>query len=492
MRLARCVMVQGTASDVGKSVIATALCRVLRDEGRDVAPFKAQNMSLNAAVTPDGHEIARAQAAQAEAAGIPAHVDMSPILLKPVGDSRSQLIVRGCARATVDARRYWTTRGSLWPVVASSLRSLRARHDVVVIEGAGSPAEMNLRRGDLANMRVARHARAPVILVGDIERGGIFAQFVGTLALLGADRERVRALMVNKFRGDRALFDDGVRWLTRETGLPIAGVLPYSDALAVPAEDSLALSSIGRSLRRGAPVVAVVRYPRISNFDDLDALSAAGADVRFVRTAADLDGAALVVLPGSKSTIDDLDWLRASGIAARLPLLVRRGVPVLGLCGGFQMLGTRLADPRGVEGPARTVEGLGLLPVRTTFEKAKRTAVARGTVATASALLPAGTGFSGYEIHTGTTRRSGCRPFATLRRGDGTRVQDGAVSADGGVVGTYAHGLMETAGVAQTVLRAIAPNFTPDSASVDRYAALAQWFRAAVDVPRLWREVGLE
>lgn len=495
MRLARCVMVQGTASGVGKSVIATALCRVLADEGLRVAPFKGQNMSLNAAVTPDGREIGRAQAAQAEAARVPARVEMNPVLLKPEGDARSQVVVLGRATGTRSAREYWRDRAVLWPTVRGALRTLRSEYDVVVIEGAGSPAEMNLRRNDLANMRVAAAAQAVVLLVGDIERGGIFAQLLGTLALLSpADRTRVTGLIVNKFRGDPALFAGGVAYLRRAAGLPILGVLPHDRRLNVPEEDSLALDrSDGPP---GAALdIAVIRYPHISNFDDFAPLSEAGAAVRYVRDPAALGVPDLVVLPGSKTTIADLEWLRDVGIGPRLRSLADAGVPILGICGGFQMLGMTLRDPDGVEGPARTVRGLGLLPVSTTFRAAKRTVPVRGRLVDGGALVAErDLELRGYELHVGDTRASGASHFAVLIRPDGHGVRDGAVSPDGRVIGTYLHGLFEDRGLRDALLVSLARRrgVSPPSSTValDRYAHLAAWFRDAIDVPRLLATIG--
>ncbi len=497
MSLARCVMVQGTASGVGKSVIATAICRVLADEGFRVAPFKGQNMSLNAAVTPDGGEIGRAQAAQAEAARVAARVEMNPVLLKPEADARSHVVVLGRAVATQDAREFWRERASLWPIVRASLRTLRSEYDVVVIEGAGSPAEMNLRRGDLANMRVAAAAQAAVLLVGDIERGGIFAQLLGTLALLPAtDRRRVRGLIVNKFRGDHELFSGGLRYLRRAARLPVLGVLPHDRGLDVPEEDSLALDG-SDTARAGSLDIAVIRYPHISNFDDFAPLARAGAAVRYVRDPGGIGVPDLVILPGSKTTISDLEWLRESGIGARLRSLADAGVPILGVCGGFQMLGATLRDPRGIEGAPRSVRGLGLLPVSTTFRAAKRTVLVRGRLENGGALIPAADiDLQGYELHAGDSRADGAAPFATFIRPNGERVRDGAVSADGRVIGTYLHGLFENERLRASLLaslagrRGIAPPF--GSAATDRYAHLAAWFRAAIDVQSLLGVIGLE
>jgi adenosylcobyric acid synthase len=356
-------MVQGAASGVGKSVLATALCRVLHEDGFRVAPFKAQNMSLNAAVTEEGGEIGRAQAVQAHAAGVPPRVTMNPILLKPEADNRSQLVVLGKARGYATAG-YWRGRNTLWPIVSAALDQLRREFEIVVIEGAGSPAELNLRRVDIANMRIAAEAEASVILVGDIERGGIFAQLLGTLDLLPrSERGRVRALVVNKFRGDVSLFDDGVRILRERTNLPVF-VLPFVDDLGVPAEDGLAAENPLAS--PDGPEIAVIVYPHVSNHDDLEPLAAAGARLRYVRHPRDLDRPDLIVLPGSKITVADLAWLRRRRLAYRICMLARGGTPVLGICGGYQMLGRELRDTAGVDG------SVGEVPDSTCFRLTRR------------------------------------------------------------------------------------------------------------------------
>ncbi len=415
-RLAPCLMVQGSASGVGKSVVATALCRVLREEGFRVAPFKAQNMSNNAAVTADGGEIGRAQAAQAEAAGIEPTVEMNPILLKPEADDRGQLVVRGRVVGSYAARDYWRHRGELWPVVTASLDTLRRGYDVVVVEGAGSPAELNLRRSDLANMRVARHAGARVLLVGDIERGGIFAQLLGTLDLLPASERRlVRGLIVNKFRGDRTLFDDGARILARRAGVPVLGVLAYEPRLPVPPEDTQSLETRPAVDATASLHAALIAYPRLSNFDDLDPLQAAGVDVRVVRSPGELGLPDLIVLPGSKATIADLTWLRGSGLATAIVRAGGQGVPIMGICGGFQMLGDWIEDPDGVEGPSASVPGLGLLPVRTRLTEVKTTSLVEGTTSSGTSLVPSGTPVHGYEIHVGVSELGSAVPFASIR-----------------------------------------------------------------------------
>jgi adenosylcobyric acid synthase len=402
-------MVQGTASSVGKSLLTTGLCRMLRQDGHRVAPFKAQNMALNAYVTPDGHEIGRAQAVQAEAAGVAPSVCMNPILLKPEGDSRSQVVVLGKSIGSMAAVEYHRRKLEMRHVVAESLAKLREEYDVVVIEGAGSPAEINLRDRDIANMFVARIADAPVLLVGDIDRGGVFAAFVGTMALLEPeDRGRIAAFIVNRFRGDLALLESGLEFLEGRTGVPVLGVVPYIARLRIADEDSLSLEP--RRRRRAAQPneleIAVVCLPRISNFDDFEPLEhEPGVVVRFVDRPEQVAAADLLILPGSKSTIADLAWLRESGLASVVQERGRRRAPVLGICGGCQMLGDRIDDPDRVESDtSNTAEGLGLLEARTRFGLHKTTARA--------VAYPAGRGFfaedlprdsrlEGYEIHVG-------------------------------------------------------------------------------------------
>jgi adenosylcobyric acid synthase len=484
-------MVQGSASGVGKSVVATALCQVLAEEGFRVSPFKAQNMSNNAAVTADGGEIGRAQAAQAEAAGVAPSVLMNPVLLKPEADNRSQLVVLGRAIGSYTAQEYWALRPTIWPTITSSLRKLRRTSDVVVIEGAGSPAELNLRGREIANMRLARHAAARVLLVGDIDRGGIFAQLLGTLDLLRPDERRlIFGLLVNRFRGDRRLFDGGVRILRRRSGLPVLGVLPYEPELDVPDEDSASLdrprSRVASTIR-----VALMAYPRIANFDDLEPLRHAGVDVDIVRRPAALGWPDLIVLPGSKSTIDDLIWLRRSGLAAAVMRAAAAGVPVLGICAGYQMLGESLEDPDGIEGPSRSTPGLSLLPVVTRFRSPKQTRQVHGTIAVGSALAPSGTPFNGYEIHTGVTRRIGGSPFALLADGQEAAGEDGAVSPDGLVVGTSVHGLLADSHASRAVVNSLAKRRGVAPPSPAPLVDAGAWFRSAVNVSELSTISGL-
>jgi adenosylcobyric acid synthase len=447
------LMVQGTASSVGKSLLVTALCRLFRRDGLRVAPFKSQNMALNSAVTLDGLEIGRAQAVQADAAGIPTTVDMNPILLKPEGDRRSQVVVLGKPIGSMTAADYHAYKPRLSEVIAGALARLRAEYDLVVIEGAGSPAEINLKAHEIVNMHVARLAGAPVLLAGDIDRGGVFAAFVGTLELLEPDeRALVAAFIVNRFRGDLALLEPGLHMLTARTGKPVLGVVPYVPNLRIAEEDSVSLDH--RAARRRPPPgeldIVVVRLPRISNYDDVEALEhEPGVTVRFVDRTTDLAGADLVILPGSKNTTADLAWLRAAGLAEAITARATAGEPILGMCGGCQMLGEVIEDPHGVESAEPRVAGLGLLPLATRFGRDKRTTQATARVAapsflTAGAALPEPV--SGYEIHMGLVEPTRPCPDAFVietRNGRPVAGRDGAVGGAGTVVGTMLHGLFE-------------------------------------------------
>ena len=492
-------MIQGTGSGVGKSILTAGLCRLLARAGYRVAPFKSQNMALNAAVTPDGREIGRAQAAQAEAAGLEPSVDMNPILLKPEGENRSQVVVAGVPRAVVDFKEYGRLRAELFPVVEASLDRLRRAYEVVVIEGAGSPAEINLADGEIVNMRIARLAEAPVVLAGDIDRGGVFAAFVGTLALLEPeDRHRIEAFVINKFRGDPSLLTSGLEILARRTGRPVLGVVPWIEDIGVAAEDSLDLD--GRRGRAGADIdVAVVRLPMIANFDDFEPLAGEPrVAVRFVRRPDDLAPADVVVLPGSKSTIADLAWLRDTGLAEAIVGVAAGGRPVLGICGGYQMLGHTLRDPLGIESTAGEASGLGLLNAVTSFAPAKTTVRVRARVEASMGLFAAASGsaLSAYEIHMGATdTREASRPFTVTRRHGATVDEaDGAMNARGTVVGTYLHGLFTNDTVRRALLIHLAERkgLAPDPrwgrpVGPDRYDRLADVVRGAIDLALLAR-----
>jgi adenosylcobyric acid synthase len=456
---ARTLMLQGTSSGVGKSLLTAALCRILAREGMSVRPFKAQNMALNAAVTDDGGEIGRAQALQALACGVPATRDMNPILLKPETDSRAQVVLRGEAVERLSAVEYHRRKNALWPLVAESLDRLRESCDLVMIEGAGSPAEVNLRDRDLVNMRVARHAGAPVLLVGDIDRGGVFAALLGTLSLLRpAERRHVRAMIVNNFRGDASLFDEGVAFLEKRALLPVLGVVPRVEGLRLPEEDSLGLAAaFAGNGGPGSLDVAVIRLPRISNFDDCDALlREPGVGVRLVDHGDRLGDPDLVVLPGSKTTLADLDALRETGLDRAVVAARERGSAVLGVCGGFQLLGESLSDETGTEGGGPgAAPGLGLLPTATRMTGGKVVRPVTGSVQQRPGLLAlaAGAPVRGYEIHAGRTAPHAA-PIRLER--DGIAWDDGATSEDGWVAGTHVHGLLDDAAVRRPLLQAVA------------------------------------
>jgi len=493
-------MVQGTASSVGKSLIVAGLCRLFRQEGLRVAPFKAQNMALNSAVTPDGLEIGRSTAVQAEAAGVAPTVEMNPVLIKPEAGARAQIVVLGKPLGRAETVDYFSRTAALWPVVADALDRLREKYDLVVIEGAGSPAEINLRDGDIVNMRIARHADAPVLLVGDIDRGGVFAALVGTLELLRPEeRDLVRGLIVNRFRGDLELLRPGLTFLEEKTGKPVLGVLPHLNDLRIAEEDSVALEE-RRLVPPGGSVpldVAVIRLPHLANFDDFDLLAAEPTiSLRYVERAADVGQPDLVILPGTKSTAHDLLALRASGLADRLRRLAEQQTPILGICGGYQLLGKRLLDPLAVESADAAVPGLGLLPVETVFQTEKRTrqVVATGVAGPGWVGQLAHQRLTGYEIHMGESHAEGQPVFSIV---DGGRPHpDGCRSADGLVVGTYLHGLFENAAVREALIRWLGERRGLDlhaQAGLGRtgeYDRLAGWLQASLDLPRLRQIIG--
>jgi adenosylcobyric acid synthase len=427
-------MFQGTGSDVGKSLIVAGLCRLFARQGKRVRPFKPQNMSNNAAVTAEGGEIGRAQALQARACGVAPSVHMNPVLLKPQSEIGAQVVVQGKVWGQAKAREYRSLKPQLLPAVLDSFARLSKEADLVLVEGAGSPAEVNLREGDIANMGFAEAADVPVLLVGDIDRGGVIASIVGTLALLpDSEAGRIKGYLINKFRGDPLLFEDGLVTINRATGLKSLGVVPWLErAHLLPAEDAVALNGY-RAETKGAITIVVPRLPRISNFDDLDPLRAE-PDVRVELVEpghalpADAD---LILLPGSKSTIGDLQALRTAGWDIDIKAHARRGGRVLGLCGGYQMLGIRLDDPDGTEGPAGAVDGLGLLQVET------RLGGDKALLEVAGRDRASGQAVRGYEMHIGKTSGADCaRPMLDL----GGR-PDGAVSADGRIMGSYVHGI---------------------------------------------------
>jgi len=494
-------MIQGTASTVGKSLLVAGLCRLFRQDGLRVAPFKAQNMSLNSYVTPEGDEIGRAQAVQAEAAGLAPHVDMNPILLKPEADTRSQVVLMGKPWRSLPAGTYYQHKGELWPAVTGALDRLRARYDLVLIEGAGSPAEINLRAGDMVNMAVARYAQAPVLLVGDIDRGGVFAALIGTLVLLEPEeRALVRGLLINKFRGERALLDEGLAMLEERAGLPVLGVVPFLHGLAIAEEDGVYLEQPGQGVAAESLAgvdIAVVHLPHISNFDDFDALKLEpGVSLRFVTTPEALRGAQAIILPGSKNTLADLAWLRTQGLAEAIVARAQAGAAVVGICGGYQMLGRTLTDPHGVDGcgPGACMAGLGLLPVETTFCPRKHTYQVHARVLAGEGLFrqAAGSEVTGYEIHMGESR--GGRPaLEIVRRGSEQLAQpDGAVDPSGRIFGTYLHGLFDTPAFRRAWLESLGWRGSGEAFALRQvreaaYDRLAAALRESVDVGALYR-----
>ncbi|WP_217477030.1 cobyric acid synthase [Stutzerimonas stutzeri] len=437
------LMVQGTTSDAGKSTLVTALCRWLRRQRVAVAPFKPQNMALNSAVTADGGEIGRAQAVQAQAAGLAPHTDMNPILLKPNSDVGAQVIIQGRAVSNMDAVAYHDYKRVAMEAVLTSHRRLSEAYQVVMVEGAGSPAEINLRANDIANMGFAEAVDCPVILIADIDKGGVFAHLVGTLELLSpSEQARIQGFVINRFRGDIALLQPGLDWLERRTGKPVLGVLPYLMDFHLEAEDAIDLRQSAKT--EHTLKVVVPALPRISNHTDFDPLRLhPQVDLQFVGPGQAIPGADLIILPGSKSVRADLAWLRANGWDSAIHRHLRYGGKVLGICGGLQMLGERIADPLGIEGEAGHSEGLGLLALTTELAAHKQLRNVRGRLRFGNAAI------SGYEIHAGVSQGPALE-CAAVQLEDGR--MEGAVSPDGQVLGTYLHGLFESPEACQALL----------------------------------------
>lgn len=491
---AKTLMIQGTMSSAGKSLLVTGLCRVFARRGLRVAPYKAQNMSNNAAVCPDGGEMGRAQFTQAQAAGCVPEVAMNPVLLKPEADWRSQVVVMGRPWQTLAARGYYERKAALWDYATAALDDLRGRYELVLIEGAGSPVELNLRRGDIVNMAIARYAQSPVLLAGDIDRGGIFAQMLGTLWLLEDDeRTLVKGLLVNKFRGDRSLFDDGVAMLEARGGVPVLGVIPYLRDLGIPEEDAVALDEPTPPAADAATRIALIHLPHIANFDDFDPLRREpGVQLDTVRHPGQLGQPDAVILPGTKSTLADLDWLRRTGLADAITRLAQSGAAVVGICGGYQMLGRVLRDPQRIESQHAQAEGLGLLDHETDFIADKATYQAGARLLAGPGWLSSleGLRVSGYEIHMGRTRADA--PWLRIeQRGDqAVAVPDGHMSADGRLWGCYLHGLFHNAPLRRAWLRSLGWD-GPDAAADDDLEAafdrLADHLEAHIDMQQLER-----
>jgi adenosylcobyric acid synthase len=499
---AKTLMIQGTASSVGKSILVTALCRIFKQDGFRVAPFKAQNMALNSFVTRDGGEIGRAQAVQAEAAGIEPTVDMNPVLLKPEADARSQVIVRGKVVKTIDADAYYDYAPSLLKTVEESLRRLCSTYDVVIIEGAGSPAEINLKEREIANMRVARLARAPVLLVGDIDRGGVFASLVGTLELLEEEERRyIKGIIINKFRGDLSLLQPGIDLIQKRTSRPVLGVVPYFRDIAIAQEDSVYLEERAKPVPTSDLDIAIIRFPHISNYDDFDPLEEEGCQVRYITYASEMGDPDLVILPGTKGTIADLLYLWRSGMAEAIIQRMREGTSVIGICGGYQMLGNSVHDPNGVESSEGAVLGLGLLDVVTTFAPQKSTTQVRGRVVASQGLLEgmAGLELVGYEIHMGQTKYSHNAGVFHIYETPGGKADylDGAINAQGTVLGTYMHGLFHNQALTRTMLNTLRRRHglpekwgDPDIRKDQYYDKLAHLVRRSLNMPAIYDIVG--
>ncbi|MBB3189777.1 cobyric acid synthase [Halomonas cerina] len=479
------LMIQGTTSDAGKSTLVAGLCRALARRGVSVAPFKPQNMALNSAVTADGGEIGRSTALQAAASGLAPHADMNPVLLKPESDQGAQVILDGRVHGHMGAIDYHAFKRQAREAVLAAWERLSRRYDVILAEGAGSPAEINLRDNDIANMGFAEAIDCPVLLVGDIDRGGVFAQLMGTLALLAdSERARIPGFIINRFRGDLALLEPGLDWLADHAGKPVLGVLPYLQGLLLDAEDGVGL--VGHETGEPTLRIVVPALPRISNHTDLDPLRLhPGVSLTIVGPDRPIPPADIILLPGSKATASDLAWLRYQGWEAAIHRHLRYGGKVLGVCGGFQMLGEAIDDPDGLEGSAGSVPGLGLLPMRTRLVPGKQLRNVRGT------LQPGSSPVSGYEIHNGVTEGPAlARPLMDL---DGR--PDGAVSEDGQVMGTYLHGLFDMAPACAALLRRL--GLEGEDAAVD-YAAhrerelecLADAIEAHLDMAAIQRLLG--
>ena len=486
--MAKTIMIQGTMSNAGKSLLAAGLCRVLKQDGYRVAPFKSQNMALNSFITKDGGEMGRAQVVQAEAAGIEPDVRMNPILLKPTTDVGSQVIVNGRVQGNMPAMEYYRRKRDFIPAVMEAYESLAREYDIIAIEGAGSPAEINLQENDIVNMGLARMVDAPVLLVGDIDRGGVFAQLYGTVALQSEeDRRRIKGVVVNKFRGDRAILEPGLKTLEELCGVPVAGVVPY---LHVDIDDEDSLSErFGRDKETRLIDIAVIRLPRISNFTDFSPFERyENVSLRYVERARDLRAPDMIVIPGTKSTIADLQWLRQSGLEASIQKAASGGTLVFGVCGGYQMLGRHISDPEQVEAAGMTeIDGMGLLPLETVFQGEKVQTQTNGVFSGVAGLLSElnGKRYAGYEIHMGRSEEA-----------------RGALISAGNVYGSYVHGIFDEQEVADTILKALCTKkgvsfeslgtFDARAYKERQYDLLADAVRAGLDMPLIYRILNRE
>ncbi|MDH3973971.1 MAG: cobyric acid synthase [Deltaproteobacteria bacterium] len=512
--MADCIMIQGTGSHVGKSVLTAALCRIFKEDGTNVAPFKSQNMALNSFVTEEGGEMGRAQVVQAEAAGLKPHVDMNPILIKPHADMEAQVIIHGKVVGNYSAKDFHGFKKKAMKYVKESYDRLSGKHDLIVIEGAGSPAEINLRENDIANMGTAHLAGAPVILVGDIDKGGVFASLVGTLELLDdADRERIKGFIINKFRGDISLLKPGLDFLEKKTGLPVLGVIPYFRDIYIQEEDSVNLDNRKdvETCRRdvspdknSAIEIVVLYLPHISNFTDFDPFaSEADVNVRYVTFGERIGEADLIIIPGSKSTIADLHSLKSSGYADEIAAHVDHGGKLIGICGGYQMLGKAISDPQGVEGRG-SIEGLGYLDIKTVMNREKMTQQVEAIGVKGSIYKENEKPLKGYEIHMGESFYiGGARPlFEIIRRGRQTMtVYDGASARKGQIWGTYMHGIFDNDDFRRTLLdkirreKGIVSNSdtnSHDAAKEEGFRKLAELVRENLDLEKVYEIVRID
>ncbi|MFC2066305.1 cobyric acid synthase [Chloroflexota bacterium] len=500
---AKTLMIQGTASAVGKSILVTALCRIFRQDGLRVAPFKSQNMALNSFVTGNGEEMGRAQVVQAEAAGLEPCVDMNPVLLKPEANSRCQVVVSGKPAVTLAAGEYGNYAHKLLPVVEEALARLRSAYDIVVIEGAGSTAEINIKKNEIVNMRIARLAEAPVLLVGDIDKGGVFASLVGTIALLDEkERDYIKGFIINKFRGDIALLQPGLDYLGEYTSRPVVGVIPYFHHILIPEEDSIHRIDASKA-GNGSIVIAVIRLPRLSNSTDFEPLQQeAGVEVRYITNPDELGSPDAIIVPGSKSTIADLAYLWQSGLAESIIQQSRNGTPIIGICGGFQMLGREIKDPDRVESSEGNVAGLCLLNTVTIFQPEKTTSQVKARILGNEGLLEGlqGEEVIGYEIHMGQTIGNDTRPLflVTQRKEEKAEYIDGATAQGGFIFGSYLHGLFDNANFRHAFLSrlrqrkglSVAPK-QPIASRQQHYDELADIVRQNLDMKLIYQICGL-
>ncbi|MBS6196246.1 MAG: cobyric acid synthase [Clostridiales bacterium] len=497
--MAKAIMIQGTMSNAGKSLLAAGLCRIFKQDGYRVAPFKSQNMALNSYITEEGLEMGRAQVMQAEAAGIKPSVLMNPILLKPTNDVGSQVIVNGEVLGNMAAREYFQYKHKLIPDIMKAYNQLAEENDIIVIEGAGSPAEINLKQEDIVNMGMAKMAKAPVLLVGDIDRGGVFAQLIGTVMLLEEDEQKmVKGLIINKFRGDKTILEPGVEMLEERSKIPVVGVAPYLN-IEVEDEDSLTERFDGNR-EVGVIDIAVIRVPRISNFTDFNPFeSMPGVSLRYVKHVHELKDPDMIILPGTKNTMEDLQWMRESGMEAAILKQAARGKVIFGVCGGYQMLGETLSDPYGVEAGG-SMKGMGLLPMDTVFESEKTRTRVSGTFREVNGDLQELTGavLEGYEIHMGVSRlKEGAHALTCIQDHAATREEKADGAYTGNVYGTYVHGVFDKEEVAKAVVKALGRKKgidTEEITGVDfqefketQYDLLAAGLREHLDMEAIYR-----